>query len=209
MPKQQIVCFFCTSVGEKCGTAHSSLFILSREGKYLQKQVKFWRETYPEVTVALLCRTNEEVEKMLSQYIEPQTTHANNNNSVVRVDNIKLTVSTIHKAKGLEYDVVYIFGANPIHWQEENEEERRLMYVALSRARFMVHVVYSVEAGTVPPLRYIAEMFQEHSANHSSNHNSSVAPFIVYGSEVSQYDVLCGRLFAKSYSSLFSTVNKL
>ena len=49
---------------------------------------------------------------------------------------------TMHGAKGLEYDTVFILGANegsmPYRravMQDETEEERRLFYVAMTRAK--------------------------------------------------------------------------
>lgn len=71
-----------------------------------------------------------------------------------RLDDDYLVLSTIHSAKGLEWDAVYVIHAadgnipsdmatkNP----EEIEEERRLFYVALTRAKNWLYVCY--------PLRY-------------------------------------------------------
>jgi len=57
-------------------------------------------------------------------------------------DNNKVTLMTVHSAKGLEFSQVYIVGMEEelfpsgmsIHTQKELEEERRLFYVALTRA---------------------------------------------------------------------------
>jgi DNA helicase-2/ATP-dependent DNA helicase PcrA len=65
-----------------------------------------------------------------------------------------LVLSTIHSAKGLEFDVVHVIhaadGMIPSDMatgdDEELEEERRLLYVALTRARDALHVYH--------PLRY-------------------------------------------------------
>jgi DNA helicase-2/ATP-dependent DNA helicase PcrA len=59
-----------------------------------------------------------------------------------------LVLSTIHSAKGLEWDVVHIIHAADgnipsdmaLGDDEELEEERRLLYVALTRARHALHV---------------------------------------------------------------------
>ena len=56
---------------------------------------------------------------------------------------LEINLMTIHLAKGLEFDAVFIIGCNEgllphqmsYHNQEEIEEERRLMYVAMTRAR--------------------------------------------------------------------------
>ena len=59
-------------------------------------------------------------------------------------------LSTIHSAKGLEWDVVHVIhaadGMIPSDMatrdDDEVEEERRLLYVALTRARDSLHVTY-------------------------------------------------------------------
>jgi len=73
-----------------------------------------------------------------------------------RRDDDYLVLSTIHSAKGLEWDVVYVIhaadGDIPSDMAtgsaEEIEEERRLFYVALTRAKRWLYVCY--------PLRYQA-----------------------------------------------------
>lgn len=60
-----------------------------------------------------------------------------------------VTLATIHSAKGLEWDVVYLMGANegylPISYaktEAEIQEERRLLYVAITRARKELSISY-------------------------------------------------------------------
>lgn len=61
-----------------------------------------------------------------------------------------LTLSTIHSAKGLEWDAVFIIWAAEgrfpsvysLEREEDLEEERRLMYVAATRARRYLFIVY-------------------------------------------------------------------
>jgi len=62
----------------------------------------------------------------------------------------QLVLSTIHSAKGLEWDVVYVITATDTNLPsirthrdpEQLEEERRLFYVALTRARQWLYVVF-------------------------------------------------------------------
>ena len=61
----------------------------------------------------------------------------------------ELTVATIHASKGLEYDCVVLCGAgsgqmpHPKSIDPESfEEERRLMYVAVTRARSRLLITY-------------------------------------------------------------------
>jgi DNA helicase-2/ATP-dependent DNA helicase PcrA len=65
----------------------------------------------------------------------------------------QITLMTVHASKGLEFDIVYICGAEDSLFPhtraqlspEENEEERRLFYVALTRARKQVVITYAQE----------------------------------------------------------------
>jgi DNA helicase-2/ATP-dependent DNA helicase PcrA len=67
----------------------------------------------------------------------------------------ELTVATIHASKGLEYDCVVLCGAGSAQMPhpksidpESMEEERRLMYVAVTRARKQLLITYPL--GGVP-----------------------------------------------------------
>jgi DNA helicase-2/ATP-dependent DNA helicase PcrA len=65
-------------------------------------------------------------------------------------DDEQLRLSTIHQAKGLEFDVVFVImlcdGLFPSEWSldspEGEEEERRLLYVAITRARNELYLSY-------------------------------------------------------------------
>jgi len=60
----------------------------------------------------------------------------------------KVPIVTVHQVKGLEFDYVFIIGMNeysfPIKFQGSNlEEEKRLFYVALTRAKKKIYLSYS------------------------------------------------------------------
>ncbi|MCB9798378.1 ATP-dependent helicase [Candidatus Nomurabacteria bacterium] len=65
-------------------------------------------------------------------------------------DEGKLVMSTIHQAKGLEWEAVFILGVAQGDFPNERalredkglEEERRLFYVAITRARKYLHMTY-------------------------------------------------------------------
>ena len=87
----------------------------------------------------------------------------------------EVTLMTIHTAKGLEFPVVFVTGMEDgifphmrsLSSPEELNEERRLAYVALTRARKILHVsraaVRSVWGATqqFPPSRFLAEIPEE------------------------------------------------
>ena len=79
---------------------------------------------------------------------------------------------TIHSAKGLEFDVVFLIGmeeglfphTNSLMEKDGLEEERRLMYVGITRARDLLYVtnakrrmLYGKETMN-PPSRFIEEI---------------------------------------------------
>ncbi|MDB5681332.1 MAG: helicase [Sphingomonas bacterium] len=99
-------------------------------------------------------------------------------------DEAKVTIMTIHAAKGLEYDTVFLVG-----WEEglfpsqrsldegglaSLEEERRLAYVAITRARrraIIIHAanrrIYGQWTSSIPS-RFVAELPDAHIESESS-----------------------------------------
>ncbi len=87
----------------------------------------------------------------------------------------KITVTTLHSSKGLQFDVVIIIGLEDgrlPHWGARTEgaieEARRTFYVGFTRARFHVYLLYSgwyVAANgmkfTKGPSRFIHELMDE------------------------------------------------
>ena len=84
----------------------------------------------------------------------------------------RMTLSTAHQAKGLEWRVVFVIwlseGRFPTVRAEDEEEERRLFYVAATRARDRLLLVYPEVARDryrvdviVQPSRFIAELPDE------------------------------------------------
>lgn len=78
-----------------------------------------------------------------------------------------VTLSTMHSAKGLEYDVVFIIEANEDYiphrkstQTEELEEERRMFYVAMTRAKTYLHIysVAEIYGKKAEPSRFLAEL---------------------------------------------------
>lgn len=78
-----------------------------------------------------------------------------------------VTLSTMHASKGLEYNIVFIMDANegiiPHHkslLDEDMEEERRMFYVAMTRAREYLHIYSSRKRYNkeLKPSRFIGEI---------------------------------------------------
>ena len=85
--------------------------------------------------------------------LEPPNTSSDDIMEIVPEANGRLTLSTIHSAKGLEWDSVFILWAldgrfpsmQSIDNDDALEEERRLMYVAATRAKENLYFLYPKE----------------------------------------------------------------
>lgn len=78
-----------------------------------------------------------------------------------------VTLMTMHASKGLEFDTVFIIGANEkiipykkAETKEEIEEERRLFYVAMTRAKKHLMISYTRERNGkyMEPSRFVKEL---------------------------------------------------
>jgi len=110
----------------------------------------------------------------------------------VAVDAVKLM--TVHAAKGLEFDYVFITGleeglfphersSNKGDGSQEAEEERRLFYVALTRARHKVFLSYASmrtvfgERKVALPSRFLSDVPTEHTElEFVTKHNGTDKP---------------------------------
>lgn len=78
-------------------------------------------------------------------------------------------IMTIHKAKGLEFECVYVVGANEgiiPHAKGEIEEERRLAYVALTRTKrdVLISSIGGNGAGAITPFVFEAQILHAESS---------------------------------------------
>ena len=144
---------------------------------------EFLRQNYPdadarienvdEVVAAAEAYTQGRDDASLAAFLEEIALVAD----VDSLDDIKgqVTLMTLHNAKGLEYDCVIIAGLedglvphyNSLDTIEELEEERRLFYVGMTRARKRLFLSYAnmrrrmgvIEGGS--PSRFLAEIPDE------------------------------------------------
>jgi DNA helicase-2/ATP-dependent DNA helicase PcrA len=98
--------------------------------------------------------------KSLVEYVDLQTkAYRKNAESPDAV-----TLATVHKVKGLEFPVVFVASCNetifPHHRSNSDEEERRLMYVAMTRARdiLALSIVNEIKGKQATQSRFIDEI---------------------------------------------------
>lgn len=126
--------------------------------------------------LAVFARQFETIEDFLTQLALLTNLEAEHQETVTK-DDEELRLSTVHQAKGLEFDVVFVImlcdGMFPsmrsLETREGEEEERRLMYVAITRARNELYLVYPLVRSTPggigdflqQPSRFISEIPKE------------------------------------------------
>jgi DNA helicase-2/ATP-dependent DNA helicase PcrA len=116
---------------------------------------------------------NEEgelIDKSLGSYLQQIALQTDADQKDPNADTVK--IMTIHAAKGLEFSVVFVAGleemlfpnALSINTREELEEERRLFYVAITRAKKRLWITYTNKRFRFgseiqnEPSRFIAEL---------------------------------------------------
>jgi DNA helicase-2/ATP-dependent DNA helicase PcrA len=125
--------------------------------------------------LAVFARQFETVEDFLTQLALLTNVEAEDEQPANR-DDEQLKLSTIHQAKGLEFDVVFVImlcdglfpSARSLETAEGEEEERRLMYVAITRARNELYLSYPLIRATgntgdmmQQPSRFLSEIPDE------------------------------------------------
>ena len=123
-----------------------------------------------------ICERYREVGTLLADLALEPTTESVSDITAPGTDDEKLILSTIHSAKGLEWNSVFVIyaldGRFPVSRaamdDNQMEEERRLMYVACTRAKEHLYITYPInvydrESGLVlsKPSRFIAGLPEE------------------------------------------------
>ena len=118
-------------------------------------------------------------------------------------DNNKVVMMTVHQAKGLEFPYVYVTGLEEnlfpsgmsMSTREDIEEERRLFYVAVTRAELKVtisHCQTRYRWGNITfcePSRFLDEIDPKYieipvrKSIYSNNHSTNNDTLIIYVSE--------------------------
>jgi DNA helicase II / ATP-dependent DNA helicase PcrA len=122
----------------------------STEGVQRYENIQELLNSIKEFTETPMSEESGEVgDKTLAAYLQQITLLTDADEKDPNADTVKLM--TIHAAKGLEFPVVFVGGleeglfpnAMSINTREELEEERRLFYVAITRAKTRLYLSYA------------------------------------------------------------------
>lgn len=137
-------------VGKQTGFVKELFNDKSTEGVQRYENVQELLNSIKEFTETPTNEESGEVgDKGLGTYLQQITLLTDSDQKDPDADTVKLM--TIHAAKGLEFPVVFVGGleeglfpnAMSINTREELEEERRLFYVAVTRAKGRLYLTYS------------------------------------------------------------------
>ncbi|MDD9139734.1 MAG: exodeoxyribonuclease V subunit gamma [Candidatus Cardinium sp.] len=184
---------FIKAASLKLTTAEENAYTIAN---YIAKESGLLRQLYEDQTVEGLARY-EHIQELLSSLKQFVDNHNNEDNSLASflqtvalmtqeyeddTSKDKVTLMTIHAAKGLEFKYIYMVGmeeglfpsARMLGNQEELEEERRLFYVAVTRAQLQLTLSYALsryqfgKLMAMRPSRFLKEISLEESTASSN-----------------------------------------
>ncbi|MFA5211294.1 MAG: ATP-dependent helicase [Patescibacteria group bacterium] len=136
---------------------------------YLESEYEDYRERNEDLKqMAFFAEKYNSLEEFLAEATLQESYNREQNSDVITKKD-KIILSTIHQAKGLEWDVVFIIGlaqgmfpSDRIKNFSELEEERRLFYVSITRAKKYLYLTYpavnSVFASMSGPSIFLQEL---------------------------------------------------
>ncbi len=169
---------------EKVPPTPAGLILAILESKYrdyLELEYENYRDRIADIEqLAVFAdkKTNseEEPEKILTRFLAEASMQESYTAAMTHegeYDDEELVLSTIHQAKGLEWDAVFVISMSAGKFPSERsmreqngiEEERRLFYVAITRAKRFLYLTYPLTAGFASilqgPSMFISEIEDE------------------------------------------------
>ncbi|MEK6857383.1 MAG: ATP-dependent DNA helicase UvrD2 [Nanoarchaeota archaeon] len=139
----------------------------------------------PRKEIFVLARTNKQLNE-ISQIMKlrgiKHLVRSDETRTEIESDDEEITVATIHSIKGLEAEAVFIIGCNSANFPckgsehpviemvkideyDKEEEERRLFYVAMSRAKNNLYMTYTGKHATNFITKNMLDQIQEQKTN--------------------------------------------
>ena len=160
-----------------------------REYDFIIKKILI--SNIPKEEIFVLSRTNRQLRELSNLMKQKNILHilkTEEINSEVTAKKGEITLATIHSIKGLEAKTVFIIGCNEsnfpcktsdhplvemikIEEYDKEEEEKRLLYVGISRAKENLYLTYS---GKKPTYFITNEMLEIIKSQDNINNNSTI-----------------------------------
>lgn len=117
----------------------------------------------PRNEIFVLGRTNKQINELSERFKKNRIRHVVKSDEMIRGSHVgvsDVTLATVHAIKGLEAEMVFVVGCNSVNYPckgsehpviemvkayeyDKEEEERRLLYVAMSRAKKSLCITYT------------------------------------------------------------------
>lgn len=144
-------------------------FFQSQEDQsdFILAKIYQFNKSYPYEEICILCPINQMLyqleEKALQLKLPINIIDNKNDVGISGIKKGKITMCTIHKSKGLEWDIVFVIGMNDELFPAEKEldkieEARRLFYVATTRARKFLYYIFTPVGKSRKVSRFIGEL---------------------------------------------------
>ncbi|MFZ2978200.1 MAG: ATP-dependent helicase, partial [Candidatus Magasanikiibacteriota bacterium] len=128
----------------------------SKYTEYIENEYPDYRERLEDIKQLSLFSKNEtELDKFLAEATLQENFRSLTPGQSLKEREEKIVLSTIHQAKGLEWEAVFVLGLSAGQFPNDRalrerdgiEEERRLFYVAVTRAKKYLYLTYSFGGG--------------------------------------------------------------
>jgi DNA polymerase III epsilon subunit-like protein len=159
--KKPKICFF-----EKCHQQYN--FIRDKILEYQGNNVSLCE-------IAVLCPQNSflyGLEELLTKYNIPNTLLDGKSDIKTKIKKGHVCLCTIHKSKGLEWDIVFMIMLNDEVFPSKKEyldiaESRRLFYVGITRPRKELYITYAPIYDCNYICRFVTEIDKQHYTLHN------------------------------------------
>ncbi len=154
--------------------------ISSKYRDYLQSEYPDFRDRIQDIEeLARYAEEEDDVNKFLAESVMQEGYRKASQSTGASRDNEQIILSTIHQAKGLEWEAVFVLHVAAGQFPSERsmsernglEEERRLFYVAITRARKHLSLSYPLMAGAMTFLGGPSMFLDEISAGLVDEHH--------------------------------------
>jgi DNA helicase-2/ATP-dependent DNA helicase PcrA len=145
-----------TSVTERTPSNLITAVIDSKYNEYLENEYPDYRDRLRDLEqLAVFAEREADLGKFLAEASMQESYAATKQSAEEDQEEDRLVLSTIHQAKGLEWNAVFVMHLAAGQFPSERstrsasdlEEERRLFYVAVTRAEQYLYLTYPITAG--------------------------------------------------------------